>query len=143
MTKSYAKPIVLVNTGLAEGIYAASGDEDGWGQDCYTCNAYINQKPETGRDTYVIQVNASHAADHHSGQQRLHITFNQPVTYVSCGAKGATLKGGDGTSTLIIGLTYHNNQTDNIGFGDLTVKSEAGLNVEGCVLYCNRDCGQH
>lgn len=141
MTKSYAKPIVLVNTGLAEGIYAASGDDGGWGKDCYTCVGRIHQKPETGRETYVIQFDASHnATDHHSGKQQLHISFNQPVTFVR--AQG-TLEGGDGTNTLIIGYSYHNNQVDSIGLGDLEVKSAAGLSITGCVLYCNRDCGQH
>lgn len=76
MTKSYAKPIVLVQAGLSEGIYTASGD--GGGDDCYTTTANIHQKPETGRGDYRIQVNAVHAAadGHHSGKQTLDISFN-------------------------------------------------------------------
>ncbi len=139
MTKSYVKPIVVLNTGITEGIYAASGAD---GTDCYTVKARIHQWPETGRKTYVLQVDADHNASdkHHSGKQVLDITFNQPVTYVK---SAGTLSGGDGTSTLNISYSYHNNQVDHIGLGDLEVKSDSGLEVVGCVLHCNRDCGQH
>lgn len=46
--KTYSKPIVTIDTGLAEGVYAASG--------CYDASAYIHQTPETGRGDYRIQV---------------------------------------------------------------------------------------
>lgn len=139
MTKTYVKPIVVVNPGLTEGIYAASGGDS---TDCYTCTARIHQTPETGRETYVLQVDADHHASdsHHSGKQVLDITFNQPVTYVSSGGE---LSGGDGTATLNISYKYHNNGNDHIGLGNLEVKSEANLSVVSTVLHCNMDCGQH
>ena len=40
--REYAKPVVTVDNGLAEGVYAASG--------CYTASAYIHQTPEPGRE---------------------------------------------------------------------------------------------
>ena len=50
--KTYSKPVVTIDIGLAEGVYAASG--------CYTVSAYIHQKPETGRGDYRIQLNGQH-----------------------------------------------------------------------------------
>ena len=72
----------------------------GDGSGCYTTTAYIHQQ--------------------------LNISFNQPVTYVS-GGRGCT--SGDGTSSLCVSLGYHQNPNDNIGFGDLVVKSDPGLAI--------------
>ena len=118
----YSKPMVIVDQGLAEGVYAASGTG------CYTVTAKIHQTPQTGRGDYRIQVNGHHNADHTKESQVLTISFNQNVTYVS---GGAGLSSGDGTPTLTIRLSYHQNPTDNIGFGDLVVTSDAGLSITG------------
>lgn len=40
--RKYVKPIAVVNSNLAEGVYAASGD-------CYTVSANITQTPAEGR----------------------------------------------------------------------------------------------
>lgn len=125
--KKYEKPVVILNDGFAEGVYAASGGDEG--AECYTITARITQKPETGRENYCIQVDALHGADHHSTGQTFVITFNQPVQFVSCYAQGASLAGGDGTNRLKIDLSYHNNFSENIGFGDLYVTSETGLEI--------------
>ena len=106
-----------------ECIQPASG-ADG----CYTASAYIHQTPETGRGDYRILVNGHHNADHTKEAQVLTISFNQNVTYVS---GGAGLISGNGTTTLKIKLSYHQNATDNIGFGDLVVTSDAGLAITG------------
>lgn len=118
--KTYSKPVVTIDIGLTEGVYAASG--------CYTASAYIQQKPETGRGDYRIQVNGQHHSDHTKEAQTLTISFNQNVTYVS---GGAGLISGNGTATLIIKLSYHQNSNDNIGFGDLVVTSDTGLAITG------------
>lgn len=120
--EKYSKPVVSVDNGLAEGVYAASG------AGCYDASAYIHQTPETGRGDYRIQVNGKHDADHTRESQILTISFNQNVTYVS---GGAGLISGNGTPTLKVKLGYHQNPTDNIGFGDLVVKSEPGLAITG------------
>ena len=122
MMVKYSKPMVIVDQGLAEGVYAASGTG------CYTVTAKIHQTPQTGRGDYRIQVNGQHNADHTKESQVLTISFNQNVTYVS---GGAGLISGDGTPTLTIRLSYHQNPTDNIGFGDLVVTSDAGLSITG------------
>lgn len=114
----YSKPVILANNDLAEGVYAASG--------CYTASAYIHQTPETGRGDYRIQVNGKHDADHTKETQWLHISFNQPVVYSS---SQGTLESGNGTASLVIRYTYHQNPTDNIGLGDLVVQSDSGLAI--------------
>lgn len=119
---NYSKPMVTVDQGLAEGVYAASG------AGCYTVTANIHQTPRTGRGDYRIQVNGQHKADHTKEAQTLTISFNQNVTYVS---GGAGVIDGNGTPTLTVKLAYHQNPTDNIGFGDLVVTSDAGLAITG------------
>ena len=120
MTKNYTKPIVTIDSGMAEGVYAASG--------CYTASAYIHQTPENGRGDYRIQVNGKHNADHTRNAQVLTISFNKNVTYVS---GGAGVIDGNGTPTLRVKLGYHQNPSDNIGLGDLVVTSDAGLAITG------------
>ena len=118
----YEKPVVEIDAGLAEGVYAASG------AGCYTASAYIHQTPQTGRGDYRIQVNGHHSSDHTREAQVLTISFNQNVTYVS---GGAGLISGDGTATLKVKLSYHQNPNDNIGFGDLIVTADTGLAITG------------
>ena len=120
--KKYSKPVVSIDNGLAEGVYAASG------AGCYDASAYIHQTPETGRGDYRIQVNGKHNADHTRESQTLTISFNQNVTYVS---GGAGLISGNGTPTLEVKLGYHQNPNDNICFCDLIVTSNAGLSITG------------
>lgn len=120
--KKYSKPVVSVDNGLAEGVYAASG------AGCYVADAYIHQTPETGRGDYRIQVNGKHNADHTKESQTLTISFNQNVTYVS---GGAGLISGNGTPTLKLKLSYHQNPSDTIGFGDLVVTADTGLAITG------------
>lgn len=114
--REYTKPTISLDTGLAEGIYAASG--------CYTVDAKIIQTIEHEKK-YVIQVNAHHDADHSNNAQILVISFNQNVTHLN----GGTLISGNGTSTLTVQYNYHQNPSDNIGFGDFTVSSDSGLAI--------------
>lgn len=133
--KNYVKPVVLDNEEVFEGVYAASGD-------CYTVTTSMHQEPQEGRIDYRIQVNGTHNAadDHHSGEQVLTLSFNMPVSYVS---SNGSLIAGDGTSSIQIRYSYHNNGVDNIGLGDVVVSSSDGLGITGAVLSCNYDCGQH
>lgn len=116
----YSKPMVIVDQGLAEGVYADSG------AGCYEASAYIHQRPETGRGDFRIQVNGKHNADHTKEAQTLTISFNQPVTYSS---SNGTLAGATTGTTLTINYTYHQNPNDNIGLGDLVVVSDPGLSI--------------
>lgn len=138
--KDYVKPVLVNNEDAFEGVYAGSGTIAG--SDCYTVTARIHQQPETGRGDFRIQVDGRHAAgdNHHSGEQVLTLSFNQPVDY---SWSNGTLVSGSGTSSISIKYNYHNNAYDNIGLGDVIVVSNAGLVVTGAVLTCNYDCGQH
>lgn len=117
----YKKPVITIDEGITEGVYAASG--------CYTASAAIHQTPETGRGDYRIQVNGVHNATHTNEAQLLTVSFNQEVTFKSC-AVGSCVGSTTGT-TITISSSYHQNQTDNIGFGDLVVESEPGLSITG------------
>ncbi len=134
--EKYVKPMVLANEELAEGVYAASGD-------CYTVNAYISQFPELGRPNYVIHVGATHnAADkHHSSEQMLTLSFNQPVKFIGVSSSNGTLTGGDNTPTLQITFNYHSNGgPEDIGLSDITVEAREGLAITGATLSCDHKC---
>ncbi len=117
----YVKPVVSLDEGMAEGVYAASG------AGCYKASANIIQSPEPGRNNYCIKVIGKHKADHTKNAQVLTISFNQNVTYVSCN-EGSFISG-NGTTTLQIKLGYKQNPTDNIEFSDLYVTSDPGLAI--------------
>lgn len=130
--KTYNKPIVN-SIGITEGIFAASGSSDTIEEEtCYTANAYIHQTPELGRDDYRIQINGQHHGDHTKDRQVLVISFNQPVHY---NWSGGNLLSGEGTSTLEIEYWYHQNPTDNIGLGDLSVTAPEGLAITAVKIY--------
>lgn len=126
---NYSKPVISIDNGMAEGVYAASG--------CYTTTAQIHQTPQTGRGDYRIQIDAHHDASHTNTQQLLTITFNQPVEYKSCNGNGASIVGATSGTTLTISFTYTQNMTDNIGFGDLVVTSDQGLAITGVSMTDN------
>ncbi|MCR4673903.1 MAG: hypothetical protein K5675_02750 [Lachnospiraceae bacterium] len=121
--RNYERPVVLVNSELTEGVYAASGDS------CYTATAVITQRPETGRENYCIQLNGTHHANHHCNQwQQAVISFNQTVTYQS---SQGSIVGSESGTTLTIQYNYHQNASTNIGLGDLYVTSADGLAITG------------
>ena len=123
----YRKPVIMRTDDLAEGVYAASGASG-----CYTAEAHIHQSPETGRDSYVIQVNGYHNADHTSKQQLLTISFNMPVKFKSC-SEARSVKG-SGTPTLFIELDYSMNRSGDIGFGDLVVQAESEPTINNVTI---------
>ena len=136
--KKYVKPVVAANEGLAESIYMGSGN-------CYTFNARITQTPETGRDTFVVQMDGNHSATHHSSVRNVVVVFDNPVNYVSSNAASVA---GDGTNTLTLTFkddngSYHNNGNDYIGLGQLQVRAAApSLSiVKTYCNYCNEECG--
>lgn len=122
--KRYEKPIITIDTTVAEGVYAASGSSA-----CYTIDAYIHQRPEEGRGDYRIQIDAHHSenADHTTNEQTITLVFNQSnVEFVSCPI--GTLASQTGNS-ITITCRYHQNPNDNIGTGDFIVKADQGLEI--------------
>lgn len=129
MKKEYVEPTAeKLNFKFEDQVVAESGDVS---NSCYDVQATIYQKPEPGRDDYRIHVNGKHHANHTSNHQTLTISFNMPVTYLF---SNGLLRSGDGTPTLVIDYHYYNNPVDNIGLGDIAVKSSHGLAITGIVL---------
>ncbi len=126
----YEKPMVIANDELAEGVFAASG--------CYTVTASRHQAPQTGRVNVRFQVNAHHDASHSCDVQYLTLNFTKPVQFISTDAQGAELvspSSKDSTSnTIVLKLTYHNNKTDNIGIGDVTVFGDGDVDVSSASM---------
>lgn len=78
---------------------------------------------------------------HHSSKQKFVITFNQLVLYVSNNAANVM---SSGTNMLILEYNYHNNNSENIGLGNVYIESNSGLNILNTTcVYCNMDCGIH
>ena len=49
-----------------------------------------------------------------------------------------------GTNMLILEYNYHNNNSENIGLGNVYIESDNGLNILNTTcIYCNMDCGIH
>ena len=135
--RDYIKPMVIKSEDVAESVYMASGSE------CYTVNARFSQLPELGNEVYIIQMDATHDASHHSTGQVLTVTFNQAVEFVGCTGNGAYHISGTPANVIKIGYTYHNNDSEYIGLGSLTVKSDSGLALPVCSLSCNKTCSEH
>ena len=113
-----------------------TGDEGktaGSGSSCYTVQAKINQRPETGRDDFRIQINAQHHGDHSCDQQVLTMVFNYPVTFISC--SNGSINAANNTASIQVLLRYHNNPNDNIGMGDFIVKcNKRDLEILNCYI---------
>ena len=127
--KQYTKPTAEKITFTYENQVVAESSITG--SSCFDTTAAIHQTPETGRETYTIQVDAVHHADHTCTHQVLMLSFNMPVTYVS---SNGSLKSGDGTPTIYIDYNYYTNPTQNIGLGCIYVKAGPGLAITGAVL---------
>lgn len=131
--KNYEKPVVVVNEGLAEGVYASSG--------CLTATyegggatVYIASRPQPNdlEQVYTIQVGGTHIMPegdvHKSGTQTVYITFNQPVTYN--GITSTTISSSN-TNTL-------NNNNEGFGWGVTKVyySGEEELKIIGVTTSC-------
>ena len=103
----------------------------GSGSSCYSVNARINQRPETGREDYRIQVDARHNGDHSTDEQYLTIVFSGPVNFVSC-SNGSPQVGSGNAITVRLG--YHQNKTDNISMGDFIVKGAQGIQITNAYI---------
>ena len=137
---NYSKPLVLANEELAEGVYAASGEQVGGSgltsSDCWRVEAAIHQVPETGRGDYRLQVDAWHTnPGKHRSSAVVTIVFNQTVTVTNPGNNAFTVSG---TGTVIkVGFdvtTY--NPNEHRGWGDLYVTSDAGLKIVDVGITC-------
>lgn len=78
--KSYEKPIAVVNDGLSEGVYAASGAGSA---DCWTINPYSVQDWSGSHHVFEIKIIHSDAVKHISQSSTSVLTFSNTLTDVS------------------------------------------------------------
>lgn len=143
--KNYEKPIVLANSELSEGVYAASGPYQATGSDCYKAGANTTQAPEYGRGSFCLHVDGKHNSvdgdGHATDSQTLVLTLSNPVEVVASQGKNVTVSP-DGY-TVYIDYSYHNNSSDNIGLSDVYVRTkdgtESGLTVTDTQFICNHN----
>ena len=106
-------------------------------ENCYKCETEIIQRPEIGRDDYIIKINAQHKAEHSCDEQILLITFNYPVNFINC--SNGKLISSNNTTRIRVKLTYHNNPNDKIEIGDFNVKcSHLDLEIVNCTFKDNK-----
>jgi len=118
------------NKGTQNNGYSGSS---GNASNCYTCNSQINQRPETGRDDFRIQLNCQHHGDHSCDEQLLTMVFNYPVNFISC--SNGSLISSNNSTRIQVKLRYHNNPNDHIGMGDFIVKStHHDLQIVNCYI---------
>lgn len=120
---NYEKPIVLANSELSEGVYAASGYGS---SDGYNLTLRNHQEPALGQDDYRYQfdVNYNSNADVGNTNHILTIQFNQPVDITSAGNNGTVISNSNGLVQIM--YTTPGNSSENIGLGDLIVKTTNG-----------------
>ncbi len=70
---NYEKPVILVNEGLAEGVYAASGN-------CWTANAYSVQDWNGSHHVFEVALAHSTAVEHISNGVTVALSFNAAIT---------------------------------------------------------------
>lgn len=73
--KSYEKPILEITEGLAEGVYAASGEPE-----CWTINPVSVQDWSGSYHVFEIRCTHSTQVEHISSATTVTLTFSQPLT---------------------------------------------------------------
>lgn len=107
---NYSKPVISVDSGLAEGVYMASG--------CLV--GYIDNEQYEGGDgnKYRFRVNYTHKTTEHSNTaQTVVVKLNAPVNVVDGEAQNF-LQSGNGTDTLtfVRNSSMNNSGADNGAF---------------------------
>ena len=121
--KKYEKPVVMINEELAEGVYAASGCFG----DCYEVKIVSHN---IIGNTHVYQFDATHKVceehgSHCGSEQVLIVKFDKNVDIKEVSTDWISWVG-DGTDTLYLTYRYTQNETGNIGLGNLTVAPSDG-----------------
>ena len=72
--KKYEKPIVMINEGMSEGVFAASGEAECWTIECVSVQDWNGSH-------HVFEVRCSHSADvqHISSATEVVLTFSSPI----------------------------------------------------------------
>lgn len=72
---NYERPVVMVNDGLAEGVFAASGEPE-----CWTIDVVSVQDWNGSHHVYEVRCTHSDTVEHISSATTVTVTFNQPLT---------------------------------------------------------------
>ena len=75
--KNYEKPIALVNSGLAEGVFMASGAGNA---ECWTVSAKSVQDWNGSHNVFEVRCVHSNAVEHISSASTVNLTFSSPIT---------------------------------------------------------------
>lgn len=75
--KNYEKPVALVNSELAEGVFMASGDSS---TDCWNCEAVSVQDSNGSHHVFEIRCSHSTAVEHISSETTVSLTFTSPIS---------------------------------------------------------------
>lgn len=90
--KGYEKPMVMVNDGLSEGVYAGSGRTEA--ADCWTVDPVSVQDWNGSHHVFEIRCVHSTAVQHISSASTVSLTFSSPLTDAysefPCSFSGAT-----------------------------------------------------
>ena len=117
--KQYAKPVVTVDNGLAEGVYAASG--------CLV-GRIADESYEGGMgNKYRFAVYYTHETkDHSNTAQTIVVSLNAPVNVVDGNAQGF-YRSGNGTTTLtFVRTSSMNNSGADQGMFNVVVQPVTG-----------------
>lgn len=87
---NYQKPAVVLNEGLAEGVFAASGEPE-----CWTVNPVSVQDWDGARHVFEIRCVHSNTVKHISSATTVTLTFNNTVKYAYAEAGHQTTYSGN------------------------------------------------
>ncbi len=142
--RGYEKPVVMVNHGVSEGIYAASGTAGS--ADCWTVEAYSVQ--DWNGDSHVFEVKCVHSSDveHISSASTVNLVFSNTLTKASsefpCTFSGNTVtiertlhanayKSGDVMTYKVWVSTGDEATTKGISCTGATISCTKTVNVQG------------
>lgn len=75
--KNYTKPVLVVNEGICEGVFAASGIS---ASDCWTVTATSVQDWNGSHHVFEVQCRHSSDVEHISSESTVQLTFSAPLT---------------------------------------------------------------
>ncbi len=107
---NYEKPVVISNEDNFEGVYAASGDIIGGGDNiCWSGTIYTTQDWNGAAHVFEVYLEHSKAVTHFSEACTVQLTFNNVVTKAWAEGAGHYSVSGEGSNTLTVTRTHHAN----------------------------------
>ena len=121
---NYEKPIVLANSELSEGVYAASGPYPGSSD--YQVTYYEDQAQDVNKGFNVFHVDMKYngTGDSYNSTHTIALEFDKPVKVLETSGYQYELVG----NTLYITATGGANQTADVGMSAIKVKPLDGSN---------------